>query len=282
MSVKRLCRAVHCAPVRRPVVAAVLAALAAAGFALAGCGGDGASTQTTLPITTDVTTGISTTVTTAPASTIALRVYFLREGKVAVARRTVPETQAIAGAALSVLGAGPNGDERSIGLRTDLPAGATFTGLRVMDGVAGVIPPEGLSRAAQAQIVYTLTQFPTVQAVEIDGQELTRSDFEAETPQILVESPTPFETISSPVRIRGTANTFEATFIVELNLHAAGQRAFHQFVTATSGSGTRGTFDVTIPFTVRGSGPVTLIAYEESAEDGRPLHRVEIPLTLSA
>lgn len=265
---------------RRPVVAAALAALAVAGFALAGCGGEEQSTPSTLPTTTDVTTGVSTVVTTAPVSTIALRAYFLRQGKVATVRRTVPETRAVADAALTALGAGPNGAERSVGLTTAVPAGATFQDLRIEDGVANVIPPPFLSRAALAQVVYTLTQFPTVRAVDFGAGRLTRSDFEAQTPQILIESPIPFETISSPLRVRGTANTFEATFIVELNLHAAGQRAFHQFVTATSGSGTRGTFDVTIPFTVRGSGPVTLIAYEESAEDGRPLHRVEVPLIL--
>jgi immunoglobulin-like protein involved in spore germination/sporulation and spore germination protein len=268
--------------VRRPVVAAALAALAVAGFAVAGCGGEGQSTPTTFPrTTTETSTETSTTDTTAPVSKIALRVYFLQRGKVTTARRSVLRTPAVAGAALTELAAGPNGAERSVGLATAVPAGATFRDLRVEGGVASVTPPEGLSRAAQAQVVYTLTQFPTVRAVKIAGRKLTRSDFEAETPQILVESPTPFETVSSPLRIRGTANTFEATFIVELNLHAAGQLGFHQFVTATSGSGTRGTFDVTISFTVHGSGPVSLIAYEESAENGRPIHRVEIPLTLS-
>jgi immunoglobulin-like protein involved in spore germination/sporulation and spore germination protein len=268
--------------VRRSAFGAALAAVAVAGFALAGCGGEKQSTSTTSPpATTETTTETSTTVTTTPVPTIALRVYFLQQGKVATARRTVPKTSAVAGAALTELAAGPNDAERSVGLTTAVPGGATFEDLHVEDGVASVIPSERLSRAAQAQVVYTLTQFPTVRAVEFGGGRLTRSDFEAETPQILIESPTPFETISSPLRIRGTANTFEATFIVELNLHAAGQLAFHRFVTATSGSGTRGTFDVTTRFSVHGFGPVSLIAYEESAEDGRPLHRVEIPLNLS-
>ena len=64
---------------------------------------------------------------------------------------------------------------------------------------------------ALAQIVYTLTQFPTVESVEIDGESYTRADFEEQTPSVLVESPLPFEEVTSPLRATGTANTFEAT-----------------------------------------------------------------------
>jgi Immunoglobulin-like domain of bacterial spore germination/Sporulation and spore germination len=211
---------------------------------------------------------------------MAVGTYFLRDGKVAAARRTVPRTPAVASAALAVLAAGPTADERATGLTSDVPRDAAFEDLRVAAGIAHLTPSRGLSRRAQAQVVYTLTQFPSVRAVELGGGELRRSDFEQETPAILVESPVTGDTISSPVRIRGTANTFEATFIVELLLNAAGAHAFRQFVTATSGSGVRGTFDVTIPFRVLSSGQGTLVAYEESAADGRPIHRVEIPVTI--
>lgn len=256
----------------RPVIGGCGAiTIALAGFALVGCGGD---SSTSPQIST-----ISPTTGTQPA-TVALSVYFLRQGKVAAARRTISRTQAVAGAALAVLAAGPNGAERSAGLTTGVPAGATFEDLRVEDGVARVTSPGGLSRAAEAQLVYTLTQFPTVRAVDLGGGELRRADFEPETPAIFLESPVVGDAISSPVRIRGTANTFEATFIVELLLNAAGARAFQQFVTATSGSGTRGTFDVAIPFSLMGSGSGTLVAYEESAESGQPIHRVEIPVTI--
>ena len=41
-----------------------------------------------------------------------------------------------------------------------------------------------------------------------------------------------------------------------------------QIVTATSGSGTRGTFDVRVPFKAPSGSAIELYAYEASAEDG--------------
>ena len=75
----------------------------------------------------------------------------------------------------------------------------------------------------------------------------------------------------------GTANTFEATFDLEI-LNSSGVRAAWRFVTATSGSGTRGTFDTTISFP-HTDGPITLVAYEPSAANGKPVHVVRIPLS---
>ena len=112
-----------------------------------------------------------------------------------------------------------------------------------------------------AQVVFTLTQFPTVEGVEfkLDGKPIdvlggegiiidhpmTRADYEDLSPAILVESPTLGDTVSSPVRVTGTANVFEAVFRINIvdwdGLIIADQR-----VQATSGTGTRGTFDVTI------------------------------------
>lgn len=56
-----------------------------------------------------------------------------------------------------------------------------------------------------------------------------------------------------------------------------GRIVAEQFVTATSGSGERGTFDVTVPFEVDRPGG-SLIVFEASAEDGRPIHVVELRL----
>ena len=77
----------------------------------------------------------------------------------------------------------------------------------------------------------------------------------------------------------GTADTFEATFDYDL-LDPAGKVLSHHFVTATSGSGTRGTFDFTIPFEAP-DGLGKLVVYERSAADGSKIHVVEIPLTLA-
>ena len=79
----------------------------------------------------------------------------------------------------------------------------------------------------------------------------------------------------------GTANTFEATFHYELT-DTDGRIVDENFVTATSGTGTRGTFDFTtdeyeIPFDGVGS----LIVFERSAEDGSRMNVVEIPVRMT-
>jgi hypothetical protein len=129
---------------------------------------------------------------------------------------------------------------------------------------------------AQAQIVYTLTQFPHIDAVAFDGKRYTRADFEDLTPSVLVESPLPFEEVTGPISAGGTANTFEANFQYEV-LDADGDVIDENFVTATSGTGTRGTFEFTTADVEDAA--TTLVVFETSAEDGSRIHEVEIPLT---
>jgi hypothetical protein len=86
--------------------------------------------------------------------------------------------------------------------------------------------------------------------------------------------------VSSPLQLRGSANTFEATFQVEVRPDK-GKPLAEGFVTATSGSGTRGTFDKRLDFIVDRERPGTVVVYERSAEDGSVINRVEIPVTLS-
>jgi germination protein M len=165
---------------------------------------------------------------------------------------------------LRTLGRGPTIAERQAGLTTavsETPGGGP------------------LSDEASAQTVYTLSQFAPTKPVDLGGQSYTRGDFEQETPAILVESPLPFEAVSSPLRVTGTANTFEATFEYDLT-DPAGKVLSHDFVTATSGSGTRGIFDFTLPFEAP-NGLGRLVVYERSAADGSRIHVAEIPLTLA-
>jgi hypothetical protein len=205
---------------------------------LAGCGGNSADEQTT-----------------------PVKVYFLRDGKVWPVAREVDETGTMT-ATNDALLAGPTEEERQLG----------FT------SAATDVSPDELSREGLAQLVYTMSQFSPDGTAEIDGQTYTRSDFEEQTPLILVESPLPFETVSSPLRATGTANTFEATFQYEL-LDGDGNVVDTHFVTATSGTGTRGTFD----FTTKDFDEVAaLVVYENSAEDGSRIHEARIPLTTAS
>jgi len=80
--------------------------------------------------------------------------------------------------------------------------------------------------------------------------------------------------------VTGTANTFEATFSYELT-DTDDLIVDENFVTATSGTGTRGTFDFTTdPFTVPFDGVGSLIVFERSAKDGSRINLVEIPLRM--
>ena len=207
-----------------------------------------------------------------------LRVYFLRHGKVQGVRRTVPATATLTDAALAALTKGPSAPETELGLsRTSRPPPSGRLGERATACSASI---SALERAALAQVVYTLTQFPTVKAVEIDGKRYTRADFEDETPTILVESPLPFQTVKSPLRATGTANTFEATFQYDL-VDSERKLVKTHFVTATSGTGTRGTFDFTVPFPVSRAGPASWSSTSSRPRTGRGSTSVEIPLRLA-
>jgi germination protein M len=235
-----------------------------------GCGGDDESSST------------DTATTTAPAETITLRVYFLRDELVWPVAREIEDTEAVATAALEELLAGPTAQETAdLDLSTAIPSGTELDGLEVTDGVATVELTAEMPDDALAQVVYTLTQYSTVSSVEIDGKSYTRADFEDITPPILVESPLAFEDVVSPLRVTGTANTFEATFNYELT-DTDGLIVDKNFVTATSGTGTRGTFDFTTgPFTVPFDGVGALIVFELSAKDGSRINLVEIPLRMT-
>jgi germination protein M len=244
----------------------------------AGCGSDEEQGPATPSTTSTVESQpVATVPETAPA---IVKVYFLRDGKVQTASRGVVSGPQIGRAAMIELLEGPSTPERAAGLATEIPAGTRLESLTIEDGAAYVELSESLHEAAAAQVVYTLTQFPTVRRVRLEGEEHLRTDFEAETPAVLVESPTPREEVSSPLRITGTANTFEATFNVEV-VDERGRVLGKRFVTATSGSGTRGTFDAEVSFKASGAGPGKLVAFELSAEDGSRIHEVEIPLQIT-
>lgn len=263
-------------------MSAVRALVAAVGLAVAlvatGCGGGNEAASTT--------TSTSTTTTSTPAKTTTVRVYFLRNGQVWPVAREIAKTQAVATAALDELLQAPTTQERTdLKLRTAVPDGTEITILSVADGVATIRLKRTLDSAALAQIVYTLTQFPTVKKValgDIVEAERTygRTGSEEFTPPILVESPLSGETVSSPIRVTGTANTFEATFQYELRGPDEKILSKH-FEMATSGSGTRGTFDFSVPYTLGNGGPGKLVVYEDSAENGARIHVQEIPLVLS-
>ena len=249
---------------------AALSLLAAA--LLAGCMGDEDTAMTT-------TAPGATTTTSPPTETSKeLRIYLLREGTVAPVSRTVVTGPRVGAAAVRELLKGPSADEE--GLETAIPAGTELQSLEIRGRVATVELSRPLAQDAAAQVVYTLTQFPTVRRVDLGADApVGRRAFENETPAILVESPLPGESVRSGFRVTGTANTFEATFNYELR-DDAGRVLSEDFVTATSGSGTRGTFRFTVQYELDEPTDGTLVVFELSAEDGSRINEHEIPLAL--
>ena len=258
-----------------------LAASLAAALALlaVGCGGaedeSGGSTPPPPPPPPPTTTETEPIVGATDVG-----VYFVRDGKLAFAQRSVGVTPLIPNATLEELLAGPSADEREAGLTSDIPPNTTIVSLDVKDDQAVVALSNPLDRLGSLQVVHTLAQLETVERVQLGQEEFTSADTEEALPAILVESPDLGETVTSPLTIRGTANTFEATFMVELRADRQGKPLYSNFVTATSGNGTRGTFEHRLDFFVDRERPGKLVVYERSAEDNSIVNEVEIPVTI--
>lgn len=280
------------------LVAIVLGALIAT--PLTGCGGAKPGPPTPSPVPAPEPP--------APESpgteTASVLVYLVDGEALAVARREVTETPEIAAAAMKELLSGVAERDIDLGFATEVPEGTSLLGIEIADGVATVdLSGEFQSGGGSlsmllrvAQVVYTLTQFDTVEAVsfKIDGvaveaiggegvavdPPVSRDDFTDNVlPLILVESPAPWDTIEPPLRVTGISNTFEATLLFEL-VDPDGRIIYEGMGTATAGSGTWGTFDVTIDYEVAREGMGSLIVFEESADDGSRVNVTEIPIDM--
>jgi hypothetical protein len=216
--------------------------------------------------------------------TVLVRAYFVHGGKMAATGRKTVHTLFVGQESLRALLNGPNAAERRIGFTTALPESVQLRKLTKKSDRLTVRLSRNLNRVARAQVVTTLTQYPSVHEVVIvtpagSTRALKRSSFEALMPTVLVESPLPFAQVKSPLRVGGSSNTFEATSQLEL-LDANGKLLVSKTVTASSGTGTRGTFSVNLRFHAP-VGSATLVSYEESAKDGSRIHAVRIPLRIS-
>ncbi len=264
----------------------------------------GASGPTSSPGSSPGSTG-------APVQTTTVRAYFFlgsftdNAGLVPVLRE-IPKTEAVGAAAMAALLAGPNETELSgrPAMYTVVPEGTRFLGLHVDDGIATV----NLSREFEsgggsasvlgrlAQVVFTLTQFPTVEGVlfELDGEPVDvfggegvvldeavdREDYTDQLPNIFVDSPAWGGVLANPGRIVGLANAFEATFQVHIS-DGEGRALADGPVTASCGTGCWGTFDVTVPYTIQTAGWGMLQVYELSARDGAIESLTEYPVWLT-
>jgi hypothetical protein len=227
----------------------------------------------------------------AVARALTVQIWLVRGGRLFAAARTRPAEITTGRLALATLAEGPTKAERAAGVSSEIAAGSRF-GLSLSHGVATVDPPSGFytggrdaARMRQAQVVFTLTQFPTIRSVFFDtgmtepAAPVSRAAFAGLLPPIVVLAPPVGAHVSSPVVISGTADVYEATVSVRI-LDADGGEIATRFTNATSGTGTRGTYSVAVPYSAPREQAGTIEVFEVSARDGTRVNAVRIPVTL--
>jgi len=290
----------------RALLLGLVAVLGAVG--LSACGGgndDRATTDVETPDSTAATappTTPATPATVAPdAAGVTLNVFFTRNDLVGVGHRRIASTPSVARAATQLLLAGPTAEERSAGLSSAIPTGTRLLGVDLADGVltvdvsnefvAGADAPT--MRRRLAQLVFTLTQFPTVQSVRvrIDGAPtttfgtsgvtmpgpLTRADFTTETPLILVETVAPGDVVPATPRVAGINNTFENNVRIRI-VGADGRTLADTFTTGRGPMGQWGPFDTVVPIARGSNASGKVVLFENSAKDGSEINVVEVPV----
>jgi len=248
--------------------------------------------------------------TAAPSGTSIVRAYFIlagppgSEGLVPYLFE-VPKTQAVATAAMNaLLSNSPTNRDGFQKISSAIPAGTKLLGLTIANGVAtvdlsGEFAAGGGSASSQfrlAQVVYTLTQFPSVDKVlfKVDGTTVTvfgsegivldgpvgRSRFYDQLPTIFVDRPAFGAALGNPGRVAGSAQgLFEATFRVTL-LDGSGRTLADQQAMAACFCDS-GAFDVTVAYTVPKAQWGTLRVWDGSAKDGTPENVREYPVWLT-
>ena len=99
-------------------------------------------------------------------------------------------------------------------------------------------------------------------------------------PAITIDSPVEGATVAVPFIASGTADTFEATLTIDA-IDESGFTLCVRHLTATSGSGTRGTWEGMLAFPPEEDPlPVRLRAYAHSAVDGAMIDLVERSITV--
>jgi hypothetical protein len=222
--------------------------------AAAGCGGSSDSTLTA-PTTTVVTTAPPTT-TTAPAA-VSVTVFRVRDGRLVAHVERVQGTRAVAAASLAALGlAAP---------------------VSIADGTATVERDDATPEEV-AEMVYTLTQYPSIQRVDVAGQTgLTRADVAEFVPPILVERPAAGATTGATIAVAGSASVYEANVVLELRQE--GKLVQKKVVTAAEGAPGRGPFAGTL--VAPDAGHYVVAAYSPSAADGSAQHEQDVPVTVT-
>jgi hypothetical protein len=262
---------------------------------------NGPESPSTSPTGSPTTPSPSPSSSPTPTRTVTYELWFNLDGYLFVTHRTELFTPAVGARTLEALVSGPNDAETAAAVGTAINPGTRLLGLTIHDGVATVDLDEtftaeetpAIAVGSLSQIVYTLTQFDSIDGVrfEVNGTPLTnfggyeldgpqrRASFADQLPAILVQSPGIGARVSSPVTISGSADVFEAVVSIAI-LDEHRRTVASAFTMATCGTGCRGSYTTDVRYHVGTRQPGTIRVYEVSAKDGSPLHVVEIPVIL--
>jgi len=236
-----------------------------------------------------------------PAGSALLPIFFVRDGKLGVARRPLPADAKIVDNAVGALLQGPTEAETAAGLTTAVPgltrvrSTALMGDVLVIDlsGSFSTLGPPGSSELRLAQIVYTVSVFPVRVLFHIDGQParavggyilpdrpVTRDDFAAWAPPVLVESVGPEDVLTNGTEISGSTATADTGVGMRIS-DAAGQVLFEGITRSTRDDGLRHPFRAAAPFLLSQPGPGTLTVWELEPAPGTTPLVLTIPVRLA-
>ena len=231
----------------------------------------------TAPAATTATTNVPVSGT----DLVDVRIYLLRGERLAVTHRQV-EGPAVLRNALVALLEGPTDAERAAGLHTEIPGGTTLRDVNLADGLAtvdlsGDYEAGGgtLSMTARlAQVVFTATQCANADEVLFwldgapveffGGEGVVLSDAQrrqdvdwAFTKGIIIDTPAPGATVTSPITVTGEGDVFEGDFPMEVRRN--GERIGDVVIVFAGAWGNWDDFRATIPVEAT-PGPIELVA----------------------
>jgi germination protein M len=267
----------------------------------------GTTPTTESPDATAVSAPSPTTPSTNPTR-VDVRIYLLRDERLAVTHRQVAGP-AVLHSALAELLEGPTDSERTAGLHTEIPDGTTLRDLNLADGLATVDLSGDYERgggtlsmtARLAQVIFTATQFDNVDEVLFwldgapveffggegivlgDAQQRRDVDW-ALTKGIIIDTPLPGATVTSPITVTGEGDVFEADFPMEVRRN--GERISDVVIVFAGAWGNWADFQTTISVDAP-TGPIELVALSPvgCTPDSEPNCPVDletvVPLTLT-
>ncbi len=211
----------------------------------------------------------------------------------------------VARAAIEQLLAGPSeGEQVSVpAISSQVPEGSRLNDIGISSGTAtidlnaafGASDQVAAAAVRVAQVVFTLTQFPTVDDVQFlqDGEPVSvqtsqgdlvsrpvsRDDYRDFEAIVSVDQPAYGGSADNPMRVLGEGAVFEAVF--QYALTDADGMIIAQGTAMTTEGNTWAPFDFTIDYQVDSPQAGALIVWVDSAKDGSRIDIREYPVHLT-